>query len=53
MMTMVEGIDDAGYLNMISNMACDLAKGNYFYEQLVEEEFLKVIQMKVAEGGED
>ena len=53
MMTMVEGIDDKEYFSMIENMACDLAKGNYFYEQLVEEEFLQVIHMKAAEGGED
>ena len=53
MMTMVEGIDDVKYFNMIENMACDLAKGNYFYEQLVEEEFLRVIHMKAAKGGED
>lgn len=53
MMTMVEGIDDKEYFDMIENMACDLAKGNYFYEQLVEEEFLQVIHMKAAKGGED
>ena len=53
MMTMVEGIDDKEYFDMIENMACDLAKGNYFYEQLVEDEFLQVIHMKAAEGGED
>ena len=53
MMTMVEGIDDKEYFNMIENMACDLAKGNYFYEQLIEDEFLEVIQLKVPKGGED
>ena len=53
MMTMVEGIDDVKYFNMIENMACDLAKGNYFYEQLVEDEFLRVIHMKAAKEGGD
>ncbi|MCR5249827.1 MAG: EAL domain-containing protein [Lachnospiraceae bacterium] len=51
MMTMVEGIDDEAYFEMIRDMACDLAKGNFFYEQLVEDEFLRVIHMKA--GGEE
>ena len=51
MMTMVEGIDDESYFEMIRDMACDLAKGNFFYEQLVEDEFLRVIHMKA--GGEE
>ena len=53
MMTMVEGIDDEQHFNMIDNMACDLAIGNYFYEQLLEEEFLQVIHLKASKGGED
>ncbi|MBP5607719.1 MAG: EAL domain-containing protein [Lachnospiraceae bacterium] len=53
MMTMVEGIDDERRFNMIDDMACDLAKGNYFYEQLLEEEFLQVIHLKAIKGGED
>ena len=53
LMTMVEGIDDEDYFEMIEDMACDLAKGNYFYEQLVEEEFLQVIHLKVSKGGEE
>ena len=53
MMTMVEGIDEENQFEMISDMACDLAKGKYFYEQLVEEEFLQVIQLKASKGGEE
>ncbi len=53
LMTMVEGIDDENYFEMIEDMACDLAKGNYFYEQLVEEEFLQVIHLKASKGGEE
>ncbi len=52
MMTMVEGIEDERYFDMIKDMACDLAKGNYFFEQLVKEEFLNVIHLKAAKEGE-
>ncbi len=52
MMTMVEGIEDERYFDMIKNMACDLAKGNYFFEQLVKEEFLRVIHLRADEEGE-
>ncbi|MBR1470319.1 MAG: EAL domain-containing protein [Lachnospiraceae bacterium] len=55
MMTMVEGIDEEAHFKLISDMACDLAKGNYFFEQLDEEEFLRVLRMSEEkdrkEGG--
>ncbi|MBR5421075.1 MAG: EAL domain-containing protein [Lachnospiraceae bacterium] len=53
LMTVVEGIDDENVFRMIKDMACDLARGNYFYEQLQEEEFLKLLQeLSGTEGGE-
>ena len=34
MMTIVPGIADEDYFDMISDMSCDYAEGKYFYEQL-------------------
>lgn len=34
MMTIVPGIADSDYFDMISDMSCDYAEGKYFYEQL-------------------
>ena len=34
MMTIVPGIVDGDYFDMISEMSCDYAEGKYFYEQL-------------------
>lgn len=54
MMTMVAGINDDKMFNVISDMACDFAIGNYFFEQLDGEEFLKVARMSAEErDGED
>lgn len=55
MMTMVAGINDDKMFNVISDMACDFAIGNYFFEQLDGEEFLKVARISAEEndGGGD
>lgn len=56
MMTMVEGIDEEHQFEMISDMACDLAKGKYFFDQIDEDEFVRVLHMAAEkdrkEGGE-
>ena len=49
MMTMVAGINDDKMFNVISDMACDFAIGNYFFEQLDGEEFLKVVKISAEE----
>lgn len=57
MMTMVEGIDEENQFALISDMACDLAKGKYFFDQIDEEEFIRVLHMAAEknqkEGDED
>ena len=57
MMTMVEGIDEENQFTLISDMACDLAKGKYFFDQIDEEEFVRVLHMAAGknrkEGDDD
>ncbi|MCR4586471.1 MAG: EAL domain-containing protein [Lachnospiraceae bacterium] len=55
MMTMVAGINDEKMFGVISDMAVDFAIGNYFFEQLDGEEFLKVARLSAEErdGGEN
>ena len=52
MMTMIEGIDSEEYFHMIENMACDFAKGNYLFEQLDADDFLKVVRISAGRAGE-
>ena len=40
MKTAVSGVEDERYYNLIPDMPCDYATGNYFFEQL-DEDFLK------------
>ena len=51
MITGVDGINEAASFRMISDMDCDMAKGNYFFEELDPEEFIKVLHMS-AEAAE-
>ncbi len=56
MMTMVEGIDEENQFTLISDMACDLAKGKYFFDQVDEDEFVRVLHMaaeKDRKEGDD
>ena len=53
MMTMVEGIDEENQFEMISDMACDLAKGKYFFDQIDEAEFVRVLHMAAENGGKE
>lgn len=46
--TMVSGIDDKGYYEMIESLDVDYATGKYFYEQLDEETFMKVLEDESA-----
>lgn len=43
MKTMVSGINDAEYYSMIESTACDYATGAYFFEQLDEQGFIRVL----------
>ncbi len=51
MMTMVAGINDEKMFDVISDMAVDFSIGNYYFEQLDGEEFLKVARISAEEGG--
>ena len=53
MMTMVEGIDEENQFEMISDMACDLAKGKYFFDQIDEGEFVRVLHMAAEKDGKE
>ncbi|MCR5209616.1 MAG: EAL domain-containing protein [Lachnospiraceae bacterium] len=44
MKTVVSGVEDEKYYNMIPGMPCDFATGNYFFEQLDEEGFLRLLE---------
>lgn len=46
--TMVSGIDDKKYYEMIESLDVDYATGKYFYEQLDEETFMKVLEDESA-----
>ena len=48
MQTMVSGIDDEGHLEMLESLDVDYATGKYFYEQLDEEKFMKVLEEESA-----
>lgn len=59
--TRVPGIDDLDFFDMVSDMACDYAEGDYFFEQLDMAGFRHLIedaagqtkhQMEEAENGE-
>lgn len=52
MMTMIEGIDSEEYFRMVEHMACDFAKGNYLFEQLDADDFLKVVRISAGRAGE-
>ena len=46
--TMVSGIDDKKYYEMIESLDVDYATGKYFFEQLDEEKFMKVLEEESA-----
>ena len=44
MKTAVSGVEDERYYNLIPDMPCDYATGNYFFEQLDEEGFRRLLE---------
>ncbi|MGN0325499.1 MAG: EAL domain-containing protein [Lachnospiraceae bacterium] len=51
MQTRVPGIDDLDYFDMVSEMACDYAEGDYFFEQLDITGFKHLLEDAFAEKG--
>ena len=52
MKTMVSGINDAEFYSMIESTDCDYATGGYFFEQLDEQGFIRVLADSNESGGD-
>ena len=51
METMVSGINDAEFYSMIESTDCDYATGGYFFEQLDEQGFIRVLEDTNRDAG--